>query len=457
MARLGATLSPGAALPGGPLSLPPLTPLSDDEFAARMARFAPFESAPAIAAAVSGGRDSMSLALLASRWVAAQGGDFVAITVDHGLRPGSASEARKVGDWLAAHDIRHAILRWPGPYPESGIQAAARQARYRLLTDYCRDHAILHLLVGHNRDDQAETVMIRRESASGNDGLAAMAAISERTHLRLLRPLLDVPRQRLTATLAAAGQTWINDPSNDNTQMARGRLRSRADPSSLADAVATAHASARERILAERATAGLVARALRFHPAGFATIDRTALATAAPDIVERLLARTVMAVAGRTYPPRSDRTRRLREALANTGPVAGRTLGGCRLIGQENLIHVCREAARIGPPVRLVAGTTALWDNRFTVSVTKNLAAAAWLGALTAPGWSQIVAVDPRLRNTSVPYAVRTVLPAVWRANRVMAVPHLGFVNGGKALVTDGLRLKWLPPLAVSPALFGKV
>jgi hypothetical protein len=52
---------------------------------------------------------------------------------------------------------------------------------------------------------------------------------------------------------------------------------------------------------------------------------------------------------------------------------------------------------------------------------------------------------------------VRTVLPAVWRANRVMAVPHLGFVNGGKALVTDGLRLKWLPPLAVSPALFGKV
>jgi hypothetical protein len=209
--------------------------------------------------------------------------------------------------------------------------------------------------------------------------------------------------------------------------------------------------------LAERATAGLAARALRFHPAGFATIDRTVLATAAPDIVARLLARTVMAVAGRTYPPRSDRTRRLCEAMAKTGPIAGRTLGGCRLIGQENLFYVCREAARIGPPVRLVPGTVAVWDNRFTVPVTKSLAEETWLGALTAAGWSQIVAVDPRLRRTPVPYAVRTVLPAIWCGGQVGAVPHLGFVNGGKALVTNGLRLKWLPPMAVAPALFGKV
>lgn len=446
-----------AAPSGDPPSPAPLTPVSDREFAAWMERLAPFEGAPTIAAAVSGGRDSMSLALLASRWAASRGGECVAITVDHGLRPESAAEARQVGEWLKPLGIRHRILRWQGPYPVSGIQAAARQARYRLLTDYCRGHAILHLLLGHHREDQAETVLIRRARASGSDGLAAMAAISERTHLRLLRPLLEAPRQRLTATLAAAGQKWIDDPSNDNLETARGLLRARAEPSSLAAAVVTAQASAGERILAERATAGLAARVLRFHPAGFATIDRTALAAASPDIVERLLARTVMAVAGRTYPPRSDRTRRLRDALAHPGPVSGRTLGGCRLIGRDNSIHVCREAARIGPPVRLTAGATVAWDNRFMVSVTKNLTEEVWLGALTAPGWNQIVAADPRMRHTSMPYAARTVLPAIWCAERVLAVPHLGFVNGGKGLVTAELRLKWLPPLAVTPAPFGKV
>ena len=226
-------------------SLMPLPELSDDEFAALMAQFAPFEAAPAIAVAVSGGRDSMSLALLASRWAARCGGDLVAITVDHGLRPDSASEARQVGGWLRAHGIRHGVLRWPGPYPSSGIQAAARQARYRLLTDYCRDHAILHLLVGHHREDQAETVWIRHERASGRDGLAAMAPLSEQMHLRLLRPLLDVPRARLSAILDTIGQGWIDDPSNDNTQMARGRLRSQGSELSLSDALHTAQSSAR--------------------------------------------------------------------------------------------------------------------------------------------------------------------------------------------------------------------
>jgi tRNA(Ile)-lysidine synthase len=422
-----------------------------------MARFAPFERAPTIAVGVSGGRDSMSLALLASRWTARCGGALIAITVDHGLRPDSASEARQAGDWLKAHGIRHLVLRWPGPYPATGVQAAARQARYRLLTDYCREHAILHLLVAHHRGDQGETVWLRGERASGSHGLAAMAAVSEHRHLRLLRPLLDVPRERLAATLDAVGQTWIDDPSNDDTAMARGRLRSQGGQRSLADALATARACADERVSAERAAAALAARALRFDPAGFITIDRETLTVGTPDIVERVLARAVMAVAGRIYPPRGERTRRLREAMANSGEFRSRTLGGCRLIGQENLIHVCREPARIGPPTPLKAGATAVWDNRFLVSVTKSLGKESRLEALTASGWEQIVGLDPQLRTCAMPYAARVALPAVWRGDRVMAVSHLGYVDHREPLFTAGLRLRWRPPLAVAPAQFGKV
>ncbi len=398
----------------------------------------------------------MCLALLAARWAARHDGDVVAVTVDHGLRPDSATEARQVRDWLRAQDIPHQILRWQGPYPASGIQAAARQARYRLLTDYCRDQAILHLLVGHHRDDQAETVLIRQEGSSGRDGLAAMAPISERKDVRLLRPLLEMPRDRLSVTLTAVEQSWIDDPSNDNREMARGRLRARPNDMLLADALTTARVCADERVLAEQATADLAARALRFHPGGFVTIDRRVLMSGAPDIGKRVLARAVMAIAGRRYAPRSERIHRLWLALTDAD-FPGHTLAGCRLVRQEKRVYVCREAAGIGPPVNLVAGTTGVWDKRFSVSVTKNLGSEARLDALTASGWQQIVARDPNPRMRAIPYAARTVLPALWQGDSVMAVPHLGYVNAQNPLVSADFTLKWQPPLAVAPARFGKV
>ncbi len=456
-ARSGAALLAWMGSPADPRDHATTTPLSGTDFAARMAQFAPFEPAPTIAVGVSGGRDSMSLALLAARWATQRGGNVVAITVDHGLRPESAWEARQVGDWLAAHGIRHHILRWPGPYPASGIQAAARQARYRLLSEYCRDRAILHLLVAHQREDQAETVWLRRERASGRHGLAAMAAISELRHVRLLRPLLDVPRARLAATLDAVDQPWIDDPSNLDSNMARGRLRSEVAHGSVAGALAIAAASADERLAAERAAAALAARALRFHQAGFITVDRSVLTAGAPEIVDHVLARAVMAVAGRTYPPRGERTQRLREAMSSSDDFRSRTLGGCRLVGQANWIHICREPARIGPSVPLQTGTDELWDNRYLVSVTKNLGEETRLDALTAAGWNQIVGCDPGLRESTLPYAARVVLPAVWHGDQVLAVPHLAYGDRVNPPFTAGLQLKWRPPLAVAPARFGKV
>mgnify|MGYP003338841754 CR=1 FL=1 len=82
-------------------------------------------------------------------------------------------------------------------------EAAARNARYALLEEYCGAHGILHLLVGHHRDDQSETQALRRTRGSGTVGRAGMPAVRDLTHTRILRPLLEVPRGRLTATLAA--------------------------------------------------------------------------------------------------------------------------------------------------------------------------------------------------------------------------------------------------------------
>src|SRR5262249_18811870 len=157
-------------------------------------------------------------------WAAGQGGRVLALIVDHGLRPEAATEAQVTASVLARHGIESLVLRWAGAKPQAGLQEAAREARYRLLREACRARGILHLLVAHHAGDQAETVAMRAARASGRDGLAGMAALVEWPEVRLLRPLLPVPRARLSATLRARGVAWIDDPSNADPRFERVRL-----------------------------------------------------------------------------------------------------------------------------------------------------------------------------------------------------------------------------------------
>lgn len=142
-------------------------PLDEAGFARLMAPFAPFEAAPVLALAVSGGPDSLALLHLAAGWARAQGGAVVALTVDHGLRPEAAAEAAYVGGVAQALGVPHHVLTWQGAKPGGNIAAAARDARYGLLEAWCAGAGVLHLLTAHTRDDQAETVLLRLARGSG--------------------------------------------------------------------------------------------------------------------------------------------------------------------------------------------------------------------------------------------------------------------------------------------------
>ena len=213
---------------GAPVPAAAEAPLTGEELTALLGALGPFERRPEIAVAVSGGPDSMALAVLVQPWVEDRRGRLTALVVDHGLRAESAAEAASTARRLAALGIESRILRWDGPKPGSGIQAAAREARYRLLCGACRAAGILHLLLAHHAGDQAETIALRAERGSGRRGLAGMPAIREVESLRLLRPLLGVAKARLLATLGQRGIGWVEDPSNRDPRFARSRLR--ADP-----------------------------------------------------------------------------------------------------------------------------------------------------------------------------------------------------------------------------------
>lgn len=189
--------------------------------------FAPFARLDRVALAVSGGPDSLALMYLMARWRAARksGPQLYAFTVDHGLRREAKAEARRVKALAAQWGIIHRTLLWRGPHPATGLQAAAREARYRLMIGAARRAGIAHLIVAHTRDDQAETVLMRMARGSGVSGLAGMSGETMREGMAIARPLLEVPRACLVATLRKAGIDAAQDPSNSDPRFTRIRLR----------------------------------------------------------------------------------------------------------------------------------------------------------------------------------------------------------------------------------------
>jgi tRNA(Ile)-lysidine synthase len=189
--------------------------------------FADWKAAPAIVLAVSGGPDSVALMWLAARWrrTLARGPRLVAVTVDHGLRAEAKAEARDVKRLARALDLPHRTMRWIGAKPKTGLPAAARAARYRLLAQAARASGATHILTAHTRDDQAETLLMRLLRGSGIAGLAAMARQSERDGVLLARPFLHVSKSQLIATLKKAKLGFADDPTNRDLNFARPRIR----------------------------------------------------------------------------------------------------------------------------------------------------------------------------------------------------------------------------------------
>ena len=420
------------------------TPLADHEFNHLINALGPFETAPHLAVAVSGGADSMALAWLAHQWAHARGGQVTALTVDHGLRPEATTEAATVAQQLNTHGITHQTLTWSGPKPAFGLQAAARQARYGLLEGWCRANAVLHLLVAHHAGDQAETFLMRAERGSGPDGLAAMAQVRELGACRILRPLLRVDKARLMATARAAGLAWIEDPSNENIAFQRVRVRHALRDAGI-DTQALAKGTARfagARVVLETETARWLARHVTLNAAGYASLSFGGLENTAPEIVHRGLARLVTAVGGKSYAPGLAAIECVYKALRQ-GEAA--TLGAVRVCVEADCIGIYREARNQPTPLTFSSNAQAQthhWDGRFAIRIapeTATLSCAAFSNAVF-DDWPKRQRPDWFLK---LPVAARAGL-LVFRQRDSMIVPK----PGGDA--DEGIRIAFKPknPLA---------
>ncbi|MBQ9271431.1 MAG: tRNA lysidine(34) synthetase TilS [Alphaproteobacteria bacterium] len=178
-----------------------------------------------IAVAVSGGADSLALVLMAKEELTVFGFEIVALTVNHHLRLNATAEAEYVAKVMKTHNIEHHILDWRENKPRTGIEEAARTARYHLLTQWCKQHNVHVLLTAHHQTDQAETFLMRLQRGSGLDGLCSMREIFINNGIIIARPLLHTPPEKMRLYLKNKQIEWKEDESNSNTKYLRNRIR----------------------------------------------------------------------------------------------------------------------------------------------------------------------------------------------------------------------------------------
>ncbi|MFV0411212.1 MAG: tRNA lysidine(34) synthetase TilS [Paracoccus sp. (in: a-proteobacteria)] len=365
---------------------------------------------PALGIALSGGGDSVALMHLIARWAGTR--RIAVASVDHGLRPESAHEAEQAGQAAAALGLEHRILRWQGGAGGGGnLMARARAARLRLLADWARTEGLAAVMLGHTRDDVAETLLMRLARGAGLDGLSAMATRREAEGMIWLRPLLETGREELRGWLRIIGASWIEDPSNEDPRFERARMRRAMSELGLDPALLAL--SAENLREAREALNDLLAPILDDSRvrAGSVLLPRQAFDAASQESRRRLVLAAVRFVTGAHYPPRRAGVDHALSALAEGRRVS---LDGAVLDpGAEILIH--REAGRVEAGMQ-----DDIWDNRWRITGLQPGDRVAALGADAA-------AVD--WRAAGLGHLEAQALPAVRRADRLL-VPALTPAEG---------------------------
>ena len=398
----------------------------------------------------------------------AGGPRVVVVTVDHQLRPSSADEARRVADIANTMGFAHATLIWTGDKPEKGLQASAREARYRLIGEFLDYELALMLersqiplakrllVTAHTAEDQAETLLMRLARGSGIDGLSAMQAVTGLPRRAqtgdaldiVVRPLLNSNRDDLRSVLRAAGLNWFDDPSNEDQGFERIRMRglllSLAEHGlTVADLVRSSQRLSRARIALGRGADAFMTRAVDVHSGAFASIDAQAFADEADEICLRVLNRILNAFGGQEPGPRLVGLEELLAWLRDTPTqdnAQGMTcsLGGCLVEKPHTLqegrrLLIFREPGRNKlPRQELMPGESIIWDRRFKITLDAAEPEGIQVAPLERQGWTTLKralqdagAEYAQAIGHSLPERAAVTLPALWRGKDLVGVPHL--------------------------------
>jgi len=334
------------------------------KFCENIVSFEPFEAQTKIAVALSGGIDSMALTILTQKWLQELGGNLVALTVNHNLQETSEEDARKVGDICIKLGIKHETLEWKHDKITSNIQSEAREARYKLLTDYCKQNDILHLFVAHHLEDIVENFFIKLSRSSGIFGLLE-SKVMFLNNVRICRPLFNFTKQECEDILKSAKITHIQDITNLQTKYFRNQVRfniRKFGDNFQARATESINHLGNSASLVQSEIIKSFCESVSIHTAGYAIIQDE-FRKFKPEIQIQILAYLLTIISGEPQPPRAIQIKQVIDDFVFQANQT-HTLNKCIIIPHLKSLVIFKEWCNIiSGDLKLYDGL--FWDNRF--------------------------------------------------------------------------------------------
>lgn len=405
---------------------------------------------PKIAVAVSGGSDSIALAVLLKDTY--KNTEITAITIDHNLRAESSEEAKIVKKQMEDLGISHQTLLWEHKEITSNIQKQARSARMHLLTTYCKENGIENLFVAHNKNDVAETFLMNLFRGSGVYGLASIPNKTIHSGVNILRPLLSTHKKDIKDFLESINISWIEDPSNTNPNFLRTKVRSLMqseemkkiidDEEALIDRIAlNANNLARAREALEESTNHAIKTITTLHQEGYLTILLEEFLNMNEETALKLLASCLTTISGaQEYTPRMNS---LKNLYKNITSKKIQTLWGCEVIAKDDLIYIYKELGKTKPSLEKISSTEMLWDGRLKIEA-KTPQSIKSIEVLN----SETLNKFPEAKLKKIPNRVWKTLPLITTYDTKVYVP---FLNDGD---TQEFSVKFLPLVSLEKTSF---
>ena len=388
-----------------------------------------------IAIAVSGGVDSMVLMNLAKESDFLNDKNVFILVVDHGLRAESKQEAKFVKNEAKKLGFPTRILKWKGSKPNKRIQEEARNKRYSLLINFCRENNINNLYLAHHLDDQIETFLFRMFRGSGLQGLTSFSSSYERNGLTLIRPLIDTPKSELISYARRKKINWVEDPSNENQKYDRVKLR-KVLPLIYKEGFdkKVFLKSVKKLRLANQAldqiTKEFVLKYVTINKNISIFINQELFLTAPEDVQLRVLQNTIRIFSGeRYYSPDYLKILNLMNWARSDNDISAKTLGGTIFRKRKGGIILYKEVKKLNEikPIKLSKSKYTAWDNRFLIKINKSVKGEiSYLGNEGVKILKSKKILGKKGFN-GIPLTALYSIPAMWDGKRLISAPFFDY------------------------------